>query len=308
MACHSGGIVYCIALGNSLYRRGIQEYRAPQYNEDALISYRRNAVDFRTMESVLIGYFGDLPDVDPETNDYQEIEAVTDQEVTYAVNQKGAIMTVTRKMIMNDDMKTVVTLVSRIYRAARRTHAQRGWNKIILNDTFKGDSKALFHSDHGNLGAVALTNDATGIQTLTNRLAAMYNQTEQDSGKKLQLDAFRIWAPRERRETVMALNSPWPMAGTYNPHAGYFGANHERIITCGLTTDVSDWGLIANPADCELLEVAYLNGRAEPEMFVADSPLAGQMFIADKVQYKIRHEYEWEIADYRGFDKSVVVD
>ena len=72
-------------------------------------------------------------------------------------------------------------------------------------------------------------------------------------------------------------------------------------------TDPSDWMMFADPNEVEILELAYLNGQQEPEMFVADNPPVGQMFVADKVQYKIRHEYETEIVDYRGAYKSVVV-
>ncbi len=174
------------------------------------------------------------------------------------------------------------------------------------NGIYKGDSTALFHTDHANLGAVALTNDATGITTLTNRLIAMYAQTEKDSGEALCLEPKWMWVPRAVLEIAKALNSPWPIAGTVNPHAGRFGANHERILVNKLATDTNDWGLIADAAEVELLEAAFLNGQETPELFVADNPLVGQMFSGDKIQYKNRHEFEWEIADYRGFDKSVV--
>ncbi len=296
---------FSYALGNTLYRRLIQDYRAVDYGEQNLISYKRNAKDFKTMESVRIGYFGDLPDVDPQAKDYEEISMVTDEEISYALNQKGVILTVNRIVIINDDLRTVQTLIARLGRAARRTYARRGWNKINDNATYKGDSKAMFHSDHGNLGSVALTNDATGITTLTNRLVAMFNQTEKDSGEVLALDPKYLWVARSYLEIAKALNSPWPIAGTINPHAGRFGVNHERILVNKLATDTNDWGLIADPADSELLEVAFLNGQEEPELFVADNPLVGQMFVGDKIQYKQRHEYEWEVADYRGFDKSV---
>jgi len=297
---------FTYVLGNSLYRRLIQDYKALDFGEQNLISYERNAKDFRTLESVRIGYFGDLPDVNPENADYTEITAVSDEEISYAINQKGVILTVTRKYIINDDLKSIATLISRLGRAARRTFAQRGWDKIITNATYKADNKALFHNDHGNLGAVALTNDATGITTLYNRLTAMFNQTEKNSGKKLGLRPRFLWIPIELEAIAYGLNSPWPGVAGGNPHAGRFGANHERIITLSLTTDANDWGLIADKNDVELLEVAYLNGQKEPELFVADNPLIGQMFVADKIQYKQRHEYEWEIADYRGLDKSVI--
>lgn len=296
---------FSFVLGNSLYRRLTREYNAVNYREDALISFYRNAENFKTLEIIQVGYFGDAPDVDPETGDYIEITMPTDIEATYAINQKGWILTVTRRVIMNDDLKSVTQLLSKMARAHRRTHAKRAWNKIISNANYKGDSTALFHVNHGNLGSVALTADATGITTLTNRLKAMYAQAEQNSGEKLALVPRYLWVPRDCLEIAQTLNTPWPGATAPNPHAGRFGQNHERIICNPLFTDVNDWGLIADSGDVELLEAAYINGRREPEFFVADNPIVGQMFVADKIQYKSRHEYEFEIADYRGFDKSV---
>lgn len=297
---------FTYVLGNSMYRRLLKEYKAVEYNENILFSYIRNAENFKTMEIIQVGYFGDIPNVDPETADYVEITMPTDIEATYVINQKGVILTVNRKVFINDDLKSVTQLVSKLGRAFRRTHAKRAWAKVIDNATYKGDSKALFHADHGNLGATTLTADATGIATLTARLKAMYAQAEQDSAEVLGLVPKHMWVPRDIREIAEQLNSQWPGATVNNPHAGKFGANHERIITNPLMTDANDWGLIADGNDVELLEAAYLNNQREPEFFVADNPLIGQMFIADKIQYKGRHEYEFEIADYRGFDKAVV--
>jgi hypothetical protein len=297
---------FTYALGNTMYRRLIQDYNIPRWREDILISYKRNARDFRTLESVRIGYFGDIADVDPETADYQEIPMITDEEVSYSLNQKGAIFSVNRKVIINDDLRTVQMSVAHIGRAAKRTFSNRGWAKIVNNATYKGDNTAVVTAGHGNLGSVALTNDATGITTLTNRLVAMYGQTEKDSGAMLGLEPKYLCVPRAYLEVAKGLNSPWPGVAGGNPHAGRFGEKHENIITMLLTADTNDWVLVADAGDVELLEVAFLNGQEQPELFVADNPLVGQMFMGDKIQYKLRHEYEWEIVDYRGFDKSVV--
>jgi transcriptional regulator with XRE-family HTH domain len=297
---------FSFVLGNSMYRRLIKEYKIPNYMEEALISYYRNAENFKTLEIIQVGYFGDAPDVNPETLDYTEVTMPTDVEATYALNQKGWILTVTRRVMLNDDLKTVIQLVSKMGRALRRTHAKRAWAKIIDNATFDGDSTALFDASHGNLGATILTNDATGVGILTAALKAMYAQTEQDSGEGLALEPKYLWVPRDLLEISHGLNSAWPLTAGGNPHAKRFGANHERIICHPFFTDVKDWGLVADAADVELLEAAYLNGRREPEFFLADNPTVGQMFVADKIQYKVRHEYEFEIADYRGFYKAVV--
>lgn len=297
---------FSFVLGNSMYRRLLKEYLAVTYREEVLISYYRNAQDFKTMEIIQVGYFADLPTITPETLDYQELTMPTDVEATYSIIQKGGILTVTRAAMLADDLRSISQLVSKVGRAARRTHAKRAWNMIINNATFDGDSKDLFHTDHGNLGATALTLDATGIATLTARIQALYGQAEQDSAEKMGLIPKYLWCDRTHLEIAQGLNSPWPGASTPNPHAGRFGANHEQIICNPLFTDTSDWGLIADANDVELLEAAYINGRREPEFFLADNPTVGQMFVADKIQYKVRHEYEMEIADYRGMDKSVV--
>lgn len=297
---------FSFVLGNSMYRRLVKTYQAINYMEDILVSFYRNAVDFKTMEIIQVGYFGDLEDVDPESGDYQEIAMPTDVEATYSINQKGNLLSVNRKVLLNDDLKSVMKLVDGLGRAARRTYAKRIWNKLISNATYKGDSKAIFHADHGNLGSTALTNDATGIATLTARLQAMYAQTEPDSGEGLGLEALYMAVPRELLEIAKGLNSAWPGVAGGNPHAGRFGEKHERIVTNPLFTDASDWYLVGDKNAVEMMEVAHLNGQREPELFVADNPAVGQMFIADKIQYKIRHEYEVECADYRGVDKSVV--
>jgi hypothetical protein len=296
---------FAFALGNTLYRRLIKAYKAVDFSEDILISYKRNAKDFKTLESVRIGYFQDLPDVNPEVQDYSEITMIDDEEIAYHLNQKGVILSCTRRAILNDDLRSIDQMAAGLGRAAKRTFARRVWNPLINNATFQPDGLAIFCLTHGNLGTLGLTNDATGIATLTAAMAQMYYMTEKDSGETLALQAKYEAVPRQMQETARALNQPWPMGGQFNPHAGYFGRDNERIKTCPLLIDQYDWYLIAAAEDTELIEVAFLNGREEPEMVIADNPLVGQMFTSDKLQYKIRHEYECAAADYRGFFKGM---
>lgn len=299
-----GTATFSYVFGNTLYRRMCQDYREiSDYGISRLVGPNiRNARDFRTMESVRIGYYGDLPDVATETEDYPDLAELTDEEVSYALNQKGGIVTITRVMIINDDMRAVQKIISRLPRAARRTLAKRCWDKFIDNDMYKGDSKAVFHADHSNLGATAYA-----IATALAAKTAFAQQTEPDSGERLMLRPVTVAFPSELFGIVTTVNTWKPATNDPtqdNPMYGFF--KPEALIDNPFMTDANDWMMFADPNEVEILELAFLNGQQEPEMFVADQPTQGQMFVADRVQYKIRHEYECEIPDYRGAYKAVV--
>ena len=54
------------------------------------------------------------------------------------------------------------------------------------------------------------------------------------------------------------------------------------------------------------IEICFLDGQQEPELFVQDMPNVGSMFSNDKLTYKIRHIYGGAVKEYRGWQKNVV--
>lgn len=293
------------ALANTLNRRLRADYREVDYGVEKIARFAAVS-DFKTQERVLVGYFGDLPAVNPETADYAEIAPFTDEKVSYAVVQFGGIVTVTRKMIVNDDIGTVAKIVGRLGRAARRTLAKRVWNLLITNATYDPDGLAIFHATHANLGSTALS-----VTALTAAIDAMMKQTEKDSNERLGIAPRFLAVPIDLRAKAFEINQsrlvPGSTANDANEHFERFGRESERVIVNPLFTDANDWYLVADPAEMEGLEVGFLQGRVEPELFLADAPTAEQVFVADKIRYKIRHEYEADLLDYRAFYKSVVV-
>lgn len=303
-------------LGNTLYRRLAMEYRAVNYYEDRIISNRRRATDYRTLEVQRPQYPADLTSFNPETNDYPEAATLGEEQVNYAVTTRGQLITVTRKTIMNDDLGAVARLPRLFGRAARRTFARSVWNLFMANATYDGDAVAWFHASHNNLGATALTADGTGVTALTTRLNALMAQTEPGSGEKL---GGAWWAakpllviPTQLQTIAKQLNQSDGIPGTANngdnPVRGLFGNpdNPENILVIPLFTDTNDWGLFRQPTDMDTIEAAFLNGQETPELFIADQQNVGQMFVADKLQYKLRFEYGVELLDFRCADKSVV--
>lgn len=295
-------------LGNTLGRRLVKQYKTFRYLEELLVSVKKSVKDFRLQEAVLVGGFPDIADVDPETGDYDEIAGVTDEESTYSLGQKGNLLTITRKTIINDDITIIRRLIDGLSRAIRRTHAKYIWAMYIDNDNCS-DGTAVFTSGHGNLGATALTH-ATALVGWK-ALAAM---TEKDSGEYLGLlddpdvKVNLIGPPAgkeligriEKEEFYYASNDvstkiPNPLVNQVKGHTLSL-----------LAADANDWLMLLPPNVIDIIEMGYLNGREEPEMFVADTPQSEQVFVADKVRYKIRHEYAGVPIDYRGSYKGEV--
>lgn len=304
-----------LLLGNSLYRRLRMAYAEVEYYEDRIISTRRRATDYRSIEAMTPHYPADLPIVLADA-DYTELPTQSEEGVNYKVAKRGRIITISRETILGDDLGAVVRMVNNEGRAARRTFARAVWNLLISNATFDGDAVALFHASHNNLGSTALTADATGVAALVARLNALMAQTEPGSGEKL---GGAWWGakpmlavPGALQAVAKQLNQSDGIPGTANngdnPVRGLFGNPDapERILVNPLFTDATDWYVLRQPTDVEQIEVAFLMGQEQPEVFVADNQQVGQMFMADKLQYKIRHEYGADVVDYRGMDKSVV--
>lgn len=288
---------------NTMNRRLIRDYNEIDYRERELISVT-SAPDFKTREVIRAGYFGDLPAVNPEAADYAEIAAYTDAYEQYSVGQKGGKVTITRKHIINDDVGAFAKVTGRLGRSARRTFAKFVYGFFTTNPNMQ-DGNAWFSVAHANLRTVALS-----VAELTAIRLAMYNQTEPDSGEKLALSPYNLLVPINLEDTALAINTTDKLVGSANNDANrwhrYFGQNNERIIVVPFWTDVNDFVVTANPADVDIIEVAFLNGREEPELFIADMPTVGQMFTADKVVIKIRHEYGGVPLDHRGVHKNAV--
>ena len=298
---------FTYVLGNTLSRRLVGIYKAMAFLEEKIISIKKPVKDFRTQEAVLVGGFGDLATVDPEAADYQEIAGVTDEESTYSIGQKGNLLTITRKTIVNDDISIIQRLIDGLGRAARRTHAKYVW-ALITGNANCSDGTAIFTGGHGNLGATALSH-ATALIAYK-ALAAM---TEKDSGERIGLlsDASikpNLFGPIDIMETVAQIAED----------EYYFSANDLTTkvrnplkgkingIVNPLMTDTNNWYMLLPPEVIDLIEMGYLNGREEPELFVADGVQAEQVFVADKVRYKIRHEYAGANIDYRGGYGAIV--
>lgn len=283
-------------LGSSITRRLVADYREiGQYDVwRQLTGTPVPITDFRTNERTRYGGYGDLPAV-AEGDPYAALASPSDEKATYAVTKRGGTEDVTLEMIKNDDVGTIRRIPVKLSRAAKRTLAKFVLDFIRTNPTAY-DSVALFHAAHGNLGAAAL--DATSLAA--GRLA-MLKQTEAGSLDRLGIGPKCLWVAVDGQEGAVNLFNR-----STNLDKTFIQDNALQVIPVWYWTDVNDWALSADPNDIPTIELGFLDGAEEPELFVQDTPTVGSVFSHDKLTYKIRHIYGGNVLDYRGLYKAVV--
>lgn len=283
-------------LGDSITRRMVADYRAPSvYDVWRQLTGAPVAVgDFRKQERTRFGGYGDLPAV-AESAPYLPVTSPTDEVAEYAVSKRGGTESVTLEMIKNDDVGVIQRIPQRLARAAKRTLAKFVLDILRTNPVIY-DTKALFDIDHGNLGSAALS-----AATLAAARLAMLQQTEAGSNDRLGIGPRNLWVPQALEEAAADL-----FRRNTNLDATFIQSLKPNIIPVWYWTDANDWCLSADPLDVPTVELGFLDGSEEPELFVQDSPTGGSMFSNDKLTWKIRHIYGATVLDYRGLYKSVV--
>ncbi len=282
-------------LGNSITRRMIADYRMNgRYDGWRRIATTTNANDFRTQERTRFGGYGDLPAV-AEGAAYAALTSPTDEKATYAVTKRGGTETVTLEMIKNDDAGAIRRIPVALSRSAKRTLAKFAFDFLKDNPTIY-DSVALFHASHGNLGAAALSGS-----TLAAGRLAMLKQTEKDSGDRLGIGPRSLVVPPDLEETAVDLFR----RNTENDRT-FTQSLSLDVIPVWYWTDANDWCLAADPEECPTIEIGFLDGQEEPEIFIQDAPTHGSMFTNDQLTWKIRHIYGGNVTEFRGLYKAVV--
>jgi hypothetical protein len=281
-------------LGDAITRRLLAEYR-----QSNVVDAWRNIVnvvpvsDFRTQERTRIGGYGDLPAV-AESADYAALVSPGDEKASYAVTKRGGLESVTLEMIKNDDAGAVRRIPVKLARAAKRTLSKFVFDFIAANPVIY-DGVAFFHADHDNLGAAALAEASYEAARL-----ALWNQTPFGETEPLAVPVKYLLVPAVLEKTAFDLFSR-----DTNLDKTFIQSLAPTILPVWSWTDPNDWAVMADPADIPGIEIGFLDGSEEPELFVQDGPTVGSMFASDKVTYKIRHIYGGNVTDHRAAYKGV---
>ena len=287
-------------LADSITRRMLKEYSRPDLNSWRQICEVVAISDFRTQRRMRFGGYANLPTV-AQGASYAALTSPTDEEATYTPAKRGGTEDLTLEMIKNDDVGAIRRIPIRLGRAAAQTLHEFVFDFLATNPLIY-DALALFSAGHNNIGSAALSS-----ASLMAGRNAMMKQTELNSGKRLAIRPRFLVVPIDLEETAFQLINSERVVGSANNEPNFIKALGLNLIVVEYWTDTNNWYLVADPADVPTIEVGFLEGREEPELFVQDQESVGSMFSADKITYKIRHIYGGAVMDYRGFYGAIVV-
>jgi len=267
--------------------RAAYERRAATWRR---ISRQRSASDFRELHSVTAGGDFELKAV-TENGEYLQ-SAITDEAQGLKLAKYGRQINLTFEAIVNDDMGVFERLPGDFARAAGTLESKLAWSAIRSNAKV-GDGKALFHADHGNLGAAGVIS----VTTVGEGRKAMWEQRPAGSTDK---DAFIAVSPDllfvpPALETAagqfVASATPAKMADA-NPFGNTLTPVVEPSLGAAAGGSDSIWYLFAS--DLPVLEHAYLDGYEAPTVMTKEG------MNPDGVNMVARHIFAATPVEHRG--------
>lgn len=276
-------------LDNTVNKSMAQAYRAAATTYQAWTS-RGSLVDFKATKIYQISEAGELVAI-TQAGEFKFDEG-SDQGVERSLATFGRSWGFTRQALINDDLGMLVRIPEAYVRAAAR-----GINKLVykqLNDNVTiYDTKALFHTDHGNLASAG---DYIGTSTVSAGRTAMRKQTNLRGLETLNIAPSFLLVPAALETDAQQFL--WSIADPAGVHAGVANVfrNSLTLVVDAEIDPTNDyaWYLAAAPGDIDTIEVAFLNGSDMPKL----ESQVGFDFLG--IKWRIFIDYGVTVIDYRG--------
>lgn len=267
--------------------RAAYERRASTWRR---ISRQRSASDFRALHSITAGGDFQLKPVG-ENGEYLQ-STVTDEASGLKVAKYGRQINLTFEAIVNDDMGVFERLPGDFARAAGTLESKIAWG-LIRDNAKTGDNTAIFHADHGNLGAAG----AISVATVGDGRKAMWEQRPAGSKDKddfiaVSPDLLFVPPARETEALQFVAQATPAKASDANPFGSTLTPAVEPSLGAAAGGSDSRWYLFAS--DLPVLEHAFLDGYEAPTVMTKEG------MNPDGVSMTARHIFGATAAEFRG--------
>ena len=256
--------------------------------------------DFKVASRHTLGSFSSLV-TKPERAEYQQGSMTEEREPIQAIT-KGRYLSLSREMIVNDDLNAFVDASRRMGRAAART-IEADVYALLTSASGAGptmsDTGAFFNSTvqttaggHANLAA---SGTAITVQSIAAGEAAMLAQRDRGLQDFLALSPrFLVCSPARKQIAWETINSLTDVSQSNSAKRNYVQAQLNLEVLATPYLSGNGWYLFSDPADAEAFEVAFLDGVQEP--FIDEEV----EFMTDAMNMKVRLDYAVAAIDWRA--------
>jgi hypothetical protein len=265
--------------------------------------------DFKTANRVIMNESPDLLAITEEQG-YKDSN-ISDNGYGITLGTFGRTFSVGRRAIINDDLEALRRQPERFGRSASRTLAKQ-CVAAIENDGKAYDGLSLFATTHKGganfQGNVTIDNSAAGILAVSKAMTAI-SKAQDETGEKMGLIPKYLLVPPDLEDGALRLTqgqSFMPISTTGGTTVVGKAARLEVLVEPFFTSATESY-VMADPADCPVIEVGFLDGKQTPDLLVKRINavnLAGGDdewgYEFDDIEFKIRWDFAVQRAMYQG--------
>lgn len=291
-------------LGNTMHKLLLDKFKGINSEWRKLVM-KSTLSDFKTTDRVIVSEAPDLLKVEPQ-GPYKDSN-LRDYRYQVALETWGRTFSIGRNVIINDDLNSIQKQPQRFGRAAARTLVKQ------IVDALEGDHVAydgtrLFANGRSNFGTVALANTTAGAAAVAEGILAIEGATDPFTGEKMGLRAKYLVVPLGLKIIAQQLIRSAQILPVSTTGGGAYNAiSSLEIVVETWLTSTTRWYIFADPNDCPVIDVGFLDGKETPDLLMkkaevvnlagGDDPFGYEF---DDIHYKVRHDWDVALAYYQG--------
>ena len=300
-----------------------QNWRVPfrtasfsNFRQQSLAMLSDLEVDSEQNEQATLGEVSGTMPIVPEQGVYGEARKTESYEYATLLTY-GCVFSITRQMLFNDDKRALAQIPRNMGVAMKRTinyevaQVLEASASTSTSGMTMRDASRLFNT---TAPTGSIINMYTGAYPLNRAnimtMMAYFANFTTVNGRIMNLRPKYLIVPPELQYEAESLCGETvdgtrligtPASNALRPDTVHPLQILTPVYLENLTSSV-DWYLAADPAEYPTIEVGFLNGREEPELFQKNET-GLDLHSSDGVQYKIRHDFDAYAVDRRGLLK-----
>lgn len=291
-------------LSNVANKKLLQSFRAQPILATKLCS-EGDLSDFKETDRFRLTDVGDLVPLAP--NGEIKHGGVVEESAKNQLDTYAKMFSLTRKMIINDDLNAFLQVPVAMGNRAARLIDQLFFKRLLANPAQR-DGNALFHAKHGNLLSGATS--VLSADALKKALQLFLDQVDAD-GQPISVEPKYLLVPTALKYQAIELTrgATLIMSGSDNtvrPAINVLADEGLQVVTSPYLANsgypgASDaaWYLFGQPGQVDTFEIGYLRGRRTPTVESAETD-----FNTLGKQFRVYFDIGIREQDHRGMVKA----